>query len=33
MEFMTFVFGNFWHWLGILILVAVVVSPFHSRKR
>lgn len=27
MDFMNFVFQSFWHWLGTVILLAVLVTP------
>lgn len=27
MQYIEFFFGNFWHWLGLAIIVGIIFSP------
>lgn len=27
MEYIEYFFGNFWHWLGLVIVLAVAIKP------
>jgi len=27
MEYIEFFFGNFWHWLGLVVIIALIFCP------
>jgi len=32
MELVRFIFQDFWHWLGAVILISIISSPFRDHS-